>query len=195
MDNINVEQSNSSTVIPFPAIGTLPVNLNTSLPMPGPIEKKMRDTISKLKDSKYQSDFDWGIYDRIANKFGKTQPRGGVVFNTGLKLVNHHSSCSKCHYAFEIDTYGRGCTHNCVYCYAKEILTRHGYWNEPHPFPLDLAKIRKIFYTVFETDKKSKWRDILSKRVPLRLGSMSDCFMWMDKKLGVTRELLRILTF
>ena len=160
----------------------------------GPIEAKMRKVLSTIK-SAYPDTFDWSMYDKLASRYGDDQPRGGVVFNTGLKLVNHHGSCSKCHYAFEIDTYGRGCTHNCSYCYAKEILTRHGYWNEPQPFPLNLADVRKIFYTVFETDKSSKWREILEAKTPLRLGSMSDCFMWMDKKYKVTYELLKILKF
>jgi DNA repair photolyase len=160
----------------------------------GPIEAKMRATLAKLSDSKYVDTFDWSVYDRIAAKFDE-EPRGGVVFNTTFKVVNHHTSCNKCHYAFEIDTYGRGCFHNCVYCYAKDQLTTHGYWNRPQPFPVNLAEVRKVFYTVFETDKSNKWRSIMEQRIPLRVGSMSDSFMWMDTKYGVTKELLKIFDF
>ncbi|MGE3759559.1 MAG: radical SAM protein [Pseudobdellovibrionaceae bacterium] len=149
----------------------------------------------KALNSKMPDTFDWSIYDRLYEKFGDEQPRGGVVFKTAVKLVNHHSSCTKCHYAFEIDTYGRGCIHNCSYCYAMESLTAHGYWNRPHPFPLDMSEVRKIFHQVFETDKPSKWRDIMAQKVPLRIGSMSDSFMKMDTKYGVTKELLKILSF
>lgn len=159
-------------------------------PLSRPMWLKIKSLNSKLSDT-----FNWSIYDDLYIKYGEHQPRGGVVFRTGLKLVNHHSSCSKCHYAFEIDTYGRGCVHNCVYCYALESLTGHGMWNRPHPFPLDMSEIRKEFYTAFETDKKSRWREILLKRIPLRIGSMSDSFMKMDIKYGVTKELLRILSF
>jgi len=63
------------------------------------------------------------------------------------------------------------------------------------PFPVDLSEIRKVFYTVFETSKASKWRSILGKRIPLRIGSMSDSFMWLDRKYRVTYELLKILKF
>jgi DNA repair photolyase len=161
----------------------------------GPIEQKMRLILDKIKDSKFPDNFDWSIYDKIAARYGDEQPRGGVVFNTTLKLVNYHTSCSKCHYAFEIDTYGRGCIHNCIYCYAKDQLSSHGYWNRPMPFPVNMAEVRKIFYTVFETNKPSKWREVLDKRIPLRIGSMSDSFMWMDRKYGVTKELLKILSF
>lgn len=161
----------------------------------GPLELKMRRTLARLQDSEYPDTFDWGVYDRIAARFADKPPRGGVVFNTTFKLVNHHASCTRCHYSFELDTYGRGCIHNCHYCYAKEQLFAHKYWNQPVPFPVNLAEIRKIFYLVFETGRPSKWRSIMEKRVPLRIGSMSDSFMWIDKKYGITQELLRILNF
>lgn len=160
----------------------------------GPLSGEMWNRVNQL-NSRMPDEFDWSVYDSLYKKFGDNQPRGGVVFKTALKLVNHHSSCSKCHYAFEIDTYGRGCVHNCVYCYALESLTGRGYWNRPHPFPLDMSLVRQIFYQVFETDRKNKWRSIMEKRVPLRIGSMSDSFMKMDKKFGVTKELLKILSF
>lgn len=161
----------------------------------GPIEQKMRATLKSLKGSKYPDTFDWSTYDKISARFGDDQPRGGVVFNTTLKLVNHHATCTKCLYSFELDTYGRGCMHNCHYCYAKETLYAHKYWNEPIPFPVNLAEIRKIFYTVFETNRPSKWREIMEKRIPIRLGSMSDSFQWMDRKYKITQELLKILKF
>ena len=149
----------------------------------------------KALNSKMPDTFDWTVYDRLHEKFGDEQPRGGVVFKSALRLANSHTSCTQCHYSFEIDTYGRGCVHNCSYCYAKAMLSSHGSWNRPHPFPFDLSDIRKIFHTVFETDKETKWRDVMSKRIPLRIGSMSDSFMKMDKKYGVTKELLKILSF
>jgi DNA repair photolyase len=192
--SLELEHTNDRKVIPFPAIAKqIDTPLIESRDI-GPIESEMRAKIAKLKDCRYPDEFDWSVYDKIAKNFD-SPPRGGVVFNTTMKLVNYHSSCSKCHYAFELDTYGRGCFHNCVYCYAKDQLTTYRYWNEPQPFPVNLAEIRKIFYTVFETDKHSKWREIMEKRIPLRLGSMSDSFMWLDVKYGVTAEMLKILNF
>lgn len=63
------------------------------------------------------------------------------------------------------------------------------------PFPVDLSEVRKVFYTVFETDRPHKWRQVLQNRTPLRIGSMSDSFMWMDRKYRVAHELLKILKF
>lgn len=156
----------------------------------GDMWRKVKALNSKMPDT-----FDWSVYDRLYEKFGDEQPNGGVIFKSPFKMANSHTSCTQCHYTFEIDTYGRGCIHNCSYCYAKAMLSSHGYWNRPHPFPIDISEIRKIFYQVFETDKPSKWRNIMSQRIPLRIGSMSDSFMKMDIKYGVTKELLKILSF
>lgn len=150
----------------------------------------------KLKKiSKYTTSFDFEVYRELELRFGLEQPRGGIVFGTPFKLVNSHNTCQQCLYAFEIDTYGRGCVHDCVYCYAKAELTVHGYWNNPFPMPVDITEIWKVFYTVFETNKSSKWREVMEKKIPIRIGSMSDSFMFMDKKYKVTQELLKILNF
>lgn len=189
--NTDIDQAN---LIPFPITKSQFVENKKRPLFSGPISGPMWEKISKL-DSMYPDTFDWSVYDSLHNRFGDKQPRGGVVFKTGFKLVNGHSTCSKCHYTLEVDTYGRGCVHNCDYCYAKERLTQRGYWNNPIPMPVDLSKIREIFHAVFETDKKSPWREVLSQRTPLRIGSMSDSFMWMDRKFGVSLELLKILNF
>lgn len=194
---MSLEQTEIANVITGkfpPNIGFKESSKKSERSFDGPISKAMWAKVSAL-DSKYPDTFDWSAYDQLYNRFGDNQPRGGVVFKTTFKLVNHHLTCTKCHYSFEIDSYGRGCMHDCTYCYAKEQLSAHGYWKRPIPFPVDLSEVRKILYTVFETDKPSKWRDVMMKRVPLRIGSMSDSFMWMDQKYGVTKELLRMLNF
>ena len=165
---------------------------------PTPKSDKVLENAEKLqKISKYQTDYDFEIYRRLEQRFGYNQPRGGVIFgaNDPFKLINTHTTCQQCLYAFEMDTYGRGCVHNCEYCYSKVELTSHKYWNEPFPMPRDITTVWKAFYTVFETDKKSKWREILEQRIPLRIGSGSDGFMHMDKKYRVTHELLKLLRF
>lgn len=161
----------------------------------GPVSGPMwSEVVEKLSKSAYPDTFDYSAYDKLARRFEGTPPRGGYVFKSFMKLLDSED-CSKCFHRFEIDTYGRGCLHNCSYCYAKSYLTVRKYWNEPIPFPMDIVELRKIFYTVFETSKPSKWRWILEKRVPLRIGSMSDSFMWLDRQFKVTQELLKVLKF
>jgi DNA repair photolyase len=172
-------------------IQTRPYSVNN--PFSGPLSQPMWAKANSVP-SKYADTFDYAMYDRLYERFGPNQPRGGVVYKGTMKLLEAQD-CTHCFYRFEIDTYGRGCVHNCAYCYAKSYLSIRRYWNEPIPFPIDIAEIRKIFATVFETSRKSKFRKILEKRIPLRIGSMSDAFMWSDKKYRVTLELLKVLRF
>lgn len=145
--------------------------------------------------SKYKSNFDFGAYRKLEKRFSGQAMRGGFVMKTDFRLANSHSTCQQCLYSFEIDTYGRGCIHNCVYCYAKAELTVHGMWNNPIPVPIDINSVRKAFYTTFETTKKHKFREILERKIPLRIGSMSDSFMASDKIYKVTQELIKLLNF
>ncbi len=110
-----------------------------------------------------------------------------------FELINTFSGCQNCHQAFQIDTYGKGCLHDCIYCFAKNYGEQKNEWNNPLQIPLDITEVWSAFYTVFETQDEHEFRDILSQKIPLRLGANSDCFMSMDRKYGVTKELLRIL--
>ncbi len=200
MDHRNNEElrSTKGQIIPFPFSSkpiepSLPIIKGNSPRFSGPISAEMWARSIKLK-STYKDEFDYTIFDRLHDRFGDKQPRGGVVFKSGLKLIEAQD-CKNCFHRFEIDTYGRGCVFNCAYCYAKSYLSIRKYWNEPFPFPIDIVGVRKVFATIFESDKPHKLRHVLEKRVPLRIGSMSDSFMWIDKKYGVTRELLKILKF
>ena len=185
-----------SNIVQLPIRGTPETEREIPVTIPTPKSDKVSAKAARLAGlSSYPCAFDFETYRKLELRFGLKQPRGGVIFNSPFKLVNSHNTCQQCLYAFEVDTYGRGCVHDCVYCYAKAELTVHAYWNRPFPMPVDLTEIWKAFYGVFETDKKSKWRQIMEKRIPLRIGSMSDSFMFMDKKYKVTQELLKMLKF
>ena len=182
----------NSNIIRFPSSKILPTFKESNEATP--TTNSMIGVSEKLDQvSSYKSQLDWESFRKLELRTNKKTIRGGMTFKSPFKLVNSHATCQQCLYAFEIDTYGRGCVHNCVYCYARAELTVHGYWNNPYPAPVDINTIRKVFYTIFETDKKSKWREIMERKIPIRIGSMSDSFMFMDKKYKVTKELLRIL--
>lgn len=87
---------------------------------------------------------------------------------------------SKCHYSARLDTYGRGCGHDCKYCYAKSILTGHGYWNPQAPSVADPTRI-----------------ETLVKKLPagtiVRLGGMTDCFQPCELEYRVTLKTIEIL--
>lgn len=192
------KSSANLNVIPFHSVNGfkgLKTNIE-GVELPTPVYDELLQEAAKLdKLSKYTCKFDYGIYKNLELRYNDRPIHGGIVKSNPFKLVNSHSSCQQCLYAFEFDTYGRGCSHNCTYCYAKAELTVHGYWNNPIPVPIDLNEVRKIFYTVFETSRPTKWRTVMEQKIPLRIGCMSDSFMWMDTKYGVTKEFIKILNF
>ena len=111
---------NVSNVIPFPHVDRPPQPTP-----PTPKFDRIAERAGRLaKLSNYPCEFDFDIYKRLETRFGANQPRGGVVFQIPFKLVNSHNTCQQCLYAFEVDTYGRGCIHNCVYCYTEEDTKR-----------------------------------------------------------------------
>lgn len=195
MDSLNNNQE-LATVIRFPNSHSGHVPAVPSLEPETPSYDKLVAEAERLDAvSRYKCDFDYGMYKNLELRYKDRPIHGGTVMKTVFRMANFHSTCQQCLYTFEIDTYGRGCIHDCAYCYAKAELVVHGMWNSPIPVPVNLNEIRKAFYQAFETDKKNKWTEILRKRIPLRIGSMSDSFMWMDQKYKVTQELLKILKF
>lgn len=101
-------------------------------------------------------------------------------FKSFMKTVGGNEG-DKCNYPTRLDTYGRGCSHNCKYCYAKSLLDFRKMWNPDDPAVADINKIRR---------KISK----LPKDTPaIRLGGMTDCFQPIEKKYGVTYETIKAL--
>lgn len=86
----------------------------------------------------------------------------------------------RCHYSTRLDTYGCGCQHNCMYCYAKSLLDFRKLWNPAEPSVADIEKIKRVI-----------------KRIPqgsiIRLGGMTDCFQPMEKEYRVTYETIKAL--
>jgi len=141
-----------------------------------------------LANSEYKSKFDWDNYLNFF-KTHKVSPS----LDTGINLINNFIGCKNCHVGFQIDTYLEGCTHDCKYCYAKLEGEAVGKWNSPIPLPLDLSLVWEIFYRIFEKGEKHPFSGILKKRVPLRVGSLSDPFLSMENKLGISEELIKLL--
>lgn len=92
---------------------------------------------------------------------------------------------SKCKYPVRLDTYGKGCAHDCSYCYAKSLLAFRKLWNPLAPAAADPAKIRKVL------DKIADGKIILGSAV--RLGGMTDCFQPCERDNKVTYATIQML--
>ncbi len=103
---------------------------------------------------------------------------------TGHELVT-------CHYPLRLDTYS-GCIHNCVYCYAKNLLEVRGYWNTVRPAdPTHIEKQLECFLK-YNEDRNSL-SNAIKRKLPFRLGGLTDCFQECEKQKRVTEKVLEIL--
>lgn len=86
----------------------------------------------------------------------------------------------KCHYSTRLDTYGRGCLHDCSYCYAKSFLEFRNLWHPEAPSVGEISKIARQIKT-------------LPKGEIVRLGGMTDCFQPAERLYKVTHKTIRLL--
>ena len=100
-------------------------------------------------------------------------------FKSFFKTVGG-SEGNRCNYSTRLDTYGKGCQHDCSYCYAKSLLDFRKLWNPENPAVADIEKIKK---------KISK----LGNYQTIRLGGMTDCFQPIEKIFRVTYETIKTL--
>lgn len=100
-------------------------------------------------------------------------------FKSFYKTVGGNEG-SKCSYPTRLDCYGRGCSNNCSYCYAKSLLDFRQFWNPEQPAVADIKKIRR------------KIKQIEPGTV-LRLGGMTDCFQSCEQEHEVTYETIKAL--
>lgn len=101
-------------------------------------------------------------------------------YKSFLKSVNGGEG-DRCLYNTRLDTYGKGCGHDCEYCYAKSLLSFRGLWNPSDPSVADIDKIRRAI------SNKLNAGDIV------RLGGMTDCFQEAEMKYRVTYETIKAL--
>lgn len=83
----------------------------------------------------------------------------------------------RCKYPTRLDMYGKGCQHNCQYCYARSLLDFRGLWNPTEPAIADKSKVIK------QLDK-------IPKGATLRLGGMTDPFQPIEKEYRLTEWLI-----
>ena len=101
-------------------------------------------------------------------------------FKSPFTIMDNRKYNTWCRYTARLDTYGRGCLHNCSYCYARHLLDFRDNWNSYNPAVSDIEKIREIV-------------NRLSPGSVVRLGGMTDCFQPIERKYHVTYETIKLL--
>ena len=100
-------------------------------------------------------------------------------FKSFFKVVGGNEG-SLCKYRTRLDVYGRGCAHDCSYCYAKSLLSFRHLWRPDAPAVADLDAVRR---------KVSH----LEPGTVVRLGGMTDCFQPIEAQIKATRATIAML--
>ncbi len=88
-------------------------------------------------------------------------------------------------FAYSMNPY-QGCEHGCVYCYARES---HQYWG----YGAGLDFERKIIYKPDAPKLLEKQFNSRNWKVsPIMLSGNTDCYQPIERKLKITRELLKV---
>ena len=114
------------------------------------------------------------------------QRRGLYKSPLGIPKTGHE--LLTCYYPLRLDTYS-GCVHDCKYCYAKELLEPRGYWN-PNIRPADINIIRNLFS---KEQKDTTINSAIYKKIPVRMGGLTDCFQEIERKFRISYDTLKIL--
>jgi len=112
-----------------------------------------------------------------------------------------------CPVPLRLDTYS-GCSHQCVYCFAnhQNMKTMNVQDDEMKDksqgvgiFPTKLEYVKEYFDVAFN-GKENKYREqealaveCIKHRVPIHFGGMSDGLQPLEKEVGVTYEVLKLL--
>lgn len=112
------------------------------------------------------------------------------LYKRPINLPRSGHELVTCHYPLRLDTYS-GCIHNCVYCYAKNLLEERGYWNVVRKTDIKIVErqIEKYMNDKIEGDVS----EAIRKKVPFRLGGLTDCFQQMEKRERITKQVIELL--
>jgi DNA repair photolyase len=115
------------------------------------------------------------------------------TFKFGVELQGGDET-RYCSYPLRMDPYKAGCGNDCKYCYVRHRLYDMGLWRTDAPAVLDLEHLEKLFYATFSGQRStSRTQRTLTTRLPVRVGMNTDPFQPVERKLGITRGLLKIL--
>lgn len=102
-----------------------------------------------------------------------------MEFKSFLKTASGNEG-DICSYPVRLDTYGKGCQHDCSYCYAKSLLNFRELWNPNNPAVADINAVRRAIRG-------------LKRGSIMRMGGMTDCFMPLELEKRVTYETIKAL--
>ena len=157
--------------------------------MPGPQARKGRGTTWALQhrfsqDQRQAFDDGWGSLDQSAQ--AETLPPQTQIIEERVKSILSGNDSPDINFDLSINPY-RGCEHGCIYCYARPT---HSYLNLSPGLDFETRIVAKV-------NAAERLREALSSRsyepLTLNIGSATDAYQPVERKLGITRSVLELL--
>jgi DNA repair photolyase len=137
------------------------------------------------KQSTEAYDDGWGTLDQQASE--ERVPPATSVIEERVKSILSRNDSPDIAFDLSINPY-RGCEHGCVYCFARPT---HSYLNLSPGLDFETRIIAKV-------NAAEKVREAFSSRtyVPkwLNIGSATDAYLPVERKLGITRQVIEVLS-
>jgi DNA repair photolyase len=156
---------------------------------PMPAQVKGRGT-SWAIDHRFQhhdsESFDdgWGTIDQAVEE--EHLPPATQIIEERVKSILSSNDSPDVHFDLSINPY-RGCEHGCVYCFARPT---HSYLNMSPGLDFETKIIAKV-------NAAEKLREALAgpryKAQMLNVGSATDAYQPIERKLGITRSVIEVL--
>ena len=125
------------------------------------------------------------VLPAVRVKGGVKRPRTRYDFGSPVKLPAG-GECDRCFYPLKLDVFGKGCPHNCHYCYARSVLDFRDLWRVE-------AAVASFDSIQRALDGKAL-APYVSRRLPVRLGGMTDCFASNPRARLITKNVLWLLS-
>ena len=136
-------------------------------------------------DSRQPHDDGWGTLDQTVNE--QVLPPATQVLEERVKTILTGNDSPDIGFDLSINPY-RGCEHGCIYCYARPT---HSYLNLSPGLDFETRIVAKV-------NAAQRLREAFAARhyVPLLLniGSATDAYQPAERKLGITRSVIEVLS-
>ena len=137
------------------------------------------------KDAREAVDDGWGALDQVAHE--EHLAPGTVVIEEHCRRILSTNDSPDIDFDVAINPY-RGCEHGCIYCFARPT---HSYLNMSPGLDFETRIIAKV-------NAAERLREAFAKPgyepLYINIGSATDAYQPVERKLGITRAVIEVLT-
>src|SRR5437899_9284725 len=157
-------------------------------PLPEPVKGRGTTWAIEHRCSRLASEtFDdgWGTLEQDVQQ--ERLPPATQIIEQRVKSILSSNDSPDVHFDLSVNPY-RGCEHGCVYCFARAT---HSYLNMSPGLDFETRIIAKV-------NAAQKLREALASRsyepLMLNIGSATDAYQPIERKLGITRSVIEVLS-